>query len=463
MNSSNGPAGLWIGYQVLAAIALTALCLLAVYLRTPDERRPQARVKQNIRSARGKDGRGRQATTPPKSGLITGYDGRRSTSKTITFAWTFAVAWMLITTAFVAAASGASFSDLLKNTSNLYLVLLGGPYAAAILAKVSVSNGVQTGRIQKTAAITTGAADIVNNDSGSTDLYDFQYTLFNLVAILIVIFLFGAHPGKGFPGIPDFLAILTGGSALTYTVNKGVTSNAPSISDVQPRTARVGDTVEITGTNLLPAAAADARPVVSIGGAQAQVTMPPQPASAGAGQAQVTPPGAPDTIDFTVPAPTTGAWPPQTAQQVAVTTTASVIATSNGALTIVGDHLLITHVTPPRFSPGGQPTVFGSFLLAPGTSAGSANAAEDSVGGLSGNISIENSAITLPIQFVGAYSSTAIKVAVGSWPEGQPPLDTATPATLTLSRAGQQASAPVTIAPAQATTTQAPTTPEAPG
>jgi len=72
---------------------------------------------------------------------------------------------------------------------------------------------------------------------GSTDLYDFQYTLFNLVALAIVIFLFGAHPGKGFPGIPDFLAILTGGSAAAYTINKGLTSNArpsPMCSREQP-------------------------------------------------------------------------------------------------------------------------------------------------------------------------------------------------------------------------------------
>jgi len=114
---------------------------------------------------------GEQGTPiPPRSGLITGYDGRRSTSKTITFAWTFVVAWMLIAAGLVAARSGASFTDLLKNTSNLYLVLLGGPYAAAIMAKVSVTNGVQTGRIQKTPATTTGPSDIVSDDTGSTAL-----------------------------------------------------------------------------------------------------------------------------------------------------------------------------------------------------------------------------------------------------------------------------------------------------
>lgn len=73
--------------------------------------------------------------------------------------------------------------------------------------------------------------------------------------------------------------------------------------------------MQITGTNLLLAAAENATTAVSVGGVQAP---------------QVTLPGLPDTIDFTVPAPATGAWPPETAQQVAVTTTADAIATLNG-------------------------------------------------------------------------------------------------------------------------------------
>lgn len=449
MNSSSdsGPAGVWFWYQVAAAAILVVLCLSAVYLRTPSGRRLHAGARRITNHARQENQVGPQKKpAAPGSGLITGYDGRRSTSKTITFAWTFVVAWMLITVALVAAGSGASFTDLLKNTSNLYLVLLGGPYAAAIMAKVSVTNGVQTGRIQKTPAAATGPADIVNDDNGSTDLYDFQYTLFNLVAIVIVIFLFGAHPGKGFPGIPDFLAILTGGSAAAYTVNKGLTSNAPSISDVQPGTARIGDTVAITGANLLPPAASGAKPAVSVG----DVTAP-----------RVTLPGPADTIAFTVPAPAS-AWPPQTAQQVAVTTTAGVIAVSTGALTITADQPLITHVTPPRFKVGDQAQVLGAFLLAPGTGDDDAKDAATSIGGLTGIISAETGSIVWPIQFIGKYSDSSVGVTIGAPSlNGQAAPDADTPATLALSRAGgKQASASVTIAatptPAATTTTEVP-------
>ena len=441
--SDPGPVGVWFWYQVAAAAILAVLCLSVVYLRAPNGRQPYARARRVKNHARKENQGGQEeAPAPPRSGLITGYDGRRSTSKTITFAWTFVVAWMLITVGLVAARSGASFTDLLKNTSNLYLVLLGGPYAAAIIAKVSVTNGVQTGRIQKTPASTTGPSDIVSDDTGSTDLYDFQYTLFNLVALVIVIFLFGAHPGKGFPGIPDFLAILTGGSAAAYTVNKGLTSNAPSISDVQPGTARIGDTATITGTNLLPPAG-DSNPAVSVGDVKAQ---------------QVTLPGPADTIVFTVPAPAT-AWPPQTAQQVAVTTTAGVIAVSNGALTIAADQPLITHVTPPRFEVGDHAQVLGAFLLAPGTLYDAAKEATASVGGLTGVISADTGLITWPIQFIGNYSDSSVGVTIETPSNGQAAPEGDTPAMLTLSRAGgKQASVSVTIASTPTAPTPTPVT-----
>jgi hypothetical protein len=443
MNSSSnaGPAGVWFGYQVAAAAVLAMLCLLAVYTNTLNSRRLYRRRRHTTAQPHENDrttsSTGKKAVVPPQSGLVTGYDGRRSTSKTITFAWTFVVAWMLITIGFVAARSGASFTDLLHNTPSLYLVLLGGPYAAAILAKVTVSSGVQAGRIQKTPAPSTVPADIVSNDAGSTDLYDFQYTLFNLVALLIVIFLFGAHPGKGFPGIPDFLAILTGGSALAYTVNKGVTSNAPSVSDAQPQKSRVGDSVRVTGANLLPAAAKGAVPAVTVGGVQAS---------------GVTLPGSPDTIDFTVPAPTSGAWAPEVAQQVAVTTTAGVIATLNGALTIVGDQPLISHVTPPRFKAGDKTMIFGSFLLAPGMSSGSSASAAATVGGLTGQILDDNGTTIWPVNFTGTHSNTAIEITAGPLSSGQLAPTADTSATLKLSRAGKEATAPVTIAPAPVTT-----------
>lgn len=217
---------------------------------------------------------------------------------------------------------------------------------------------------------------------------------------------------------------------------------------MQPGTARIGDTATITGVNLLPPAAEEAKPTVSVGDVNAQ---------------EVTPPGPADTIAFTVPAPAT-AWPPQTAQQVAVTTTAGAIAVLNGALTIVADQALITHVTPPRFKVGDQARVLGAFLLAPGTAYSAADTATASVGGLTGVISADTGPgpITWPVQFIGNYSDSSVGLTIEAPSlNGQPTPEADTPATLTLSRAGgKQASASVTIAPTPITPTPAPVTTE---
>ena len=133
-----------------------------------------------------------------------------------------------------------------------------------------------------------------------------------------------------------------------------------------------------------------------------------------------------------------------------MTTTAGVIAVLNGALTIVGDQPLISHVTPPRFEASQQPAVLGSFLLPPGTPSGNQDSEADSVAGLTGEILDDaTGTITWPIKFVGSYSNTAINISAGSPtpPAGQSAPTADTPATLKLSRPGKQATAPVTIAP----------------
>lgn len=157
--------------------------------------------------------------------------------------------------------------DLLNKAPDLYLVFLGGPYAAAILAKVGVTQNLQTGKLQKSdGSGVLNPADLISNDTGATDLYDFQYTIFNLIAILAVLTAFIPHPVRGLPQIPDFLAILTGGAALTYTLNKAVTTNPPSISSVDPDQARIQDFVTIYGTNLYDPNATGATTILKVGG-----------------------------------------------------------------------------------------------------------------------------------------------------------------------------------------------------
>jgi hypothetical protein len=261
-----------------------------------------------------------------------GSDGRVSTSKTIATLWTALLSYMLIVMGLVAAFStspspGDVLNALVSPTSNLYLVLLGGPFAAAVLSKVIVSNGVASGRIQKTYAAATTPQDVTGNDRGNTDLVDSQYTLFNLIAVVIVLVAFVRKPGFGAPAIPDFLAVLTGASAATYVANKAAVTNAPVINRVLPQVVRIGQVAAAYGGNLY-SPTTTASTVVSVGGFAADPV---------AGREL------PSEIWFTVPTPTGGTYPADLVE-VVIKTVAGATAVLPGAIRIVPDAITISAV-----------------------------------------------------------------------------------------------------------------------
>jgi hypothetical protein len=279
-----------------------------------------------------------------------GGDGRLSTSKTMAILWTFTLAYMLLVMGLIAATAThpqSALSALISPTSGLYLVLIGGPFAAAIAAKATVSTGTGTGRIQKSYAPSTNPLDIISNDQGNTDLVDSQYTLFNLIALTIVLVIFVRKPGWGAPDIPGFLAGLTGASAAAYVANKAAISNAPTISQVIPSVARIGQQVIAHGTNLHAAAAADAKTAVTVGGFQATVV----------GDAQA------DHVVFTIPAPTAGTYPSKAPVEVKVTTVAGATAVKPDGVEVLEDKITLTGTHPTTVPAGQNFTIYGSGLL----------------------------------------------------------------------------------------------------
>src|ERR1019366_4921606 len=119
----------------------------------------------------------------------------------------------------------AQFQTLVGNTSPLYLIFLGGPFAAAIIAKSVVSGAVDNGDQQRSQANAPRVADVFSDDDGNTDLVDLQYVLFNLIVAGIVLAQFLHAPGFGAPVVPSFLAGLTSASAATYVAHKGLTTS----------------------------------------------------------------------------------------------------------------------------------------------------------------------------------------------------------------------------------------------
>ena len=71
VNSSNGtgPARVWFGYQVAAAVALAALCLLVVCMRTRSGRRPHDRIRRAFSPARERDRPGTTSTPHQPAGF----------------------------------------------------------------------------------------------------------------------------------------------------------------------------------------------------------------------------------------------------------------------------------------------------------------------------------------------------------------------------------------------------------
>jgi IPT/TIG domain-containing protein len=294
--------------------------------------------------------------TPPKpTFILIGHDNRISTSKTVAAAWTLVLAFMVLAILYSAIGQPGSYLQTAFNKPNnsnlLYLILLGGPYAAAVLAKAAVSTQVNNRTLQKTSG-TPDPLDVITDDSGATDLYDLQYTLFNLVVMIAVLALFIPAPSGGLPTIPDFLAMLTGGSALTYTLNKATGgNNQATLTSVVPKRARVGDQVSLYGQNL--AVLADnqkdviANTAVMVGGQTVCTITDAQP----------------DHVAFKLPKHRGTPWPGAD-QDVEVKTNGNADAKLPGALTIIGEAPTIAGVDPPTILASKSPsfTVRGSFF-----------------------------------------------------------------------------------------------------
>ena len=279
----------FVAEQIWALVIVVALLLLVLFLRryaaaretqrpvsyslawalhvsgTPPERRVQPPGGQE------------NWTTPSSRGLLVGTDNRLSTSKATAALWSVVVAYFILALGLIAATNRDKYSDLFQSFSPLYLVFLGGPFAAAIFAKARVSSGVNNGTLQKSTANAPRLADVFSDDDGNTDLVDTQYVGFNFIVAIITTVFFVRAPGFGAPPVPGFLAGLTGASAATYVGNKAlITGNAPILDRAVPSKARRGQLITLYGSNLqLPGDTAI--PSVTIDTQSAEVSGKPQP------------------------------------------------------------------------------------------------------------------------------------------------------------------------------------------
>jgi hypothetical protein len=121
-----------------------------------------------------------------------------------------------------------------------------------VLAKATVATRVAGGTLAKPQSDQPGRlSQLFTDDSDTPDVFDVQYVVFNIVAMVFVVVAFGrAGLSTGFPAIPEGLLLLTGGPAAVYVSNKFMPGDAPQIFSVSPHTVRVGQSFTVLGQNL---------------------------------------------------------------------------------------------------------------------------------------------------------------------------------------------------------------------
>jgi hypothetical protein len=168
-------------------------------------------------------------------GAIVGADKRLSTSKTMMAVWTYSLASVLLAIVIAKLFGHPEALDALQKNGLQaeYAVLIGGPLGAAILAKAIVTNQVASGQSKPTSTDPVKVADLVNDDTGQTDLGDLQYVLFNTVALTFFFGEFLSSPLLGLPNIPNVLVGLTTVSAVGYVGKKALPATKREITNVR--------------------------------------------------------------------------------------------------------------------------------------------------------------------------------------------------------------------------------------
>jgi hypothetical protein len=197
------------------------------------------------------------------SRLITGQDGKWSTSKAGYLLWTYALFFALLATLI----HRHDFGTALDKLQPEYLVVLGIPAAAGFGAKAIRSQSPDANAGSPAPPQTNplkGVGDLVSDDDGDTAMHKVQYLGFNLLLLgyFLVQFLSNEDAQK-LPNLPDTLVGLTGVGAAAYLAQKGLSAGGAggaTIRSINPKRGPAGAAVTLLGVNL----ATPASPVVRV-------------------------------------------------------------------------------------------------------------------------------------------------------------------------------------------------------
>nr|WP_078945943.1 hypothetical protein [Streptomyces exfoliatus] len=215
---------------------------------------------------------------------LIGEDNRLSTTRAVAAAWLLILGYTLLFLAFLA--PGASAFGLARGAGLLTVLALVS--AVSVTARLVVTAGIASRRLQKVRADRPRAADLLCDDSGRACLADVQYLLVSGSVLVLTAVGLARHP-DGLPQVPWSLVLLLGVSAAWHLASKSTEGVRPTIhSVVRSREAgdldapiRTGDDIEIRGCGFVPPGAGAPDPltrlVVRIGPVHAHVPLVPVP------------------------------------------------------------------------------------------------------------------------------------------------------------------------------------------
>ncbi|MFG2897094.1 hypothetical protein ACGFZH_08485 [Streptomyces zaomyceticus] len=215
---------------------------------------------------------------------LIGDDNRLSTTRAVAAAWLLLLGYTLLFLAF--RSPGATAFGLARGAGLLTALALVS--AVTVTARLVVSAGIASRRLQKVRADRPRAADLICDDSGRADLADVQYLLASGSVLALAAVGLTRDPA-GLPAVPWSLVLLLGVSAAWHLAAKYTEGVRPTIhSVVRSREAgdldapiRTGDDIEIRGCGFVPPGAAAPDPltrlVVRIGPVHAHVPLVPVP------------------------------------------------------------------------------------------------------------------------------------------------------------------------------------------
>ncbi len=153
-------------------------------------------------------------------------------------------------------------------------MLLGVPAVAAVAAKgitQSQATGFKTPNTNAGPALMSRLTEIFSADDGTTDIGDFQYMIFNLIAAVYFVVQFVTPDGTGLPNMPDTLLGLTSVSGGLYVGKKAVTRSQPQVTGVFPQPVQANSRFTIVGEGLIAEATSptEVPPQVTIDGVPA--------------------------------------------------------------------------------------------------------------------------------------------------------------------------------------------------